>query len=91
MMQDADSGHHGGHGAHAHHDMSDAQAQLTASDSDTTTDTPNCCQGICMAAVIAQSLPGLSDIQEAEHEATWLSSFSPFDPFQHRRPPKHLI
>jgi len=88
VVQNADTGHHAGHGAHAHHDM--GHAQLTA-DSDTSSDAPNCCQGICMAAVIAQSPSDLPDVQRASHLATWLSSFSPFDPVEHRRPPKHLI
>ncbi|MEE4348431.1 hypothetical protein ABWH93_08550 [Seohaeicola saemankumensis] len=44
-----------------------------------------------MAAVLAQAAAGLPEIHEADHEATWLSSFSPFDPLEHRRPPKHLI
>lgn len=90
-VQDTDHGHHGGHGAHAHHDIGDAQSPLNAMDSDTSSDAPNCCQGICMAAVIAQSPSVLQEVNRAGHEATWLSSFSAFDPFEHRRPPKHLI
>ncbi|MDD9709369.1 hypothetical protein PVW53_19030 [Seohaeicola sp. SP36] len=88
-VQDMDSGHH----AHAHHDMGDADhmRHLTEADSGTSSDTPNCCQGICMAAVIAQPLSSLPRMQRAGHEATWLSSLSPFDPVAHRRPPKHLI
>ena len=87
--QDMDAGHH----AHAHHDMGDADhmRHLTEADSGTSSDTPNCCQGICMAAVIAQPLSSLPRMQRAGHEATWLSSLSPFDPVAHRRPPKHLI
>jgi hypothetical protein len=91
MAQNAESGHHGSHAAHAHHDMEEAQAQMTASVGDTTADTPNCCQGICMAAVLAQTVATLPEVHGADHEATWLSSFSPFDPLEHRRPPKHLI
>ncbi|MCD1625336.1 MAG: hypothetical protein ACU0B7_12570 [Paracoccaceae bacterium] len=91
MAQDTENRHHGGHGAHAHHDVEDVMSQLTASDSDTTTDTANCCQGICAAAVLAQTAAGLPDVPRADPEATWLSSFSPFDPIEHRRPPKHLI
>ena len=83
--------HHGGHDAHAHQDVDDVQGQLNATDGDTTTDTTHCCQGICMVADLAQAVSGLSDVQRADHEASWLSSFSPFDPIEHRRPPKHLI
>lgn len=64
---------------------------MTASAIDTTADTPNCCQGICMAAVVAQNAAGLPEVHGVDHEATWLSSFSSFDPLEHRRPPKHLI
>jgi hypothetical protein len=93
VVQNADTGHHAGHGAHghgadAHHDMGHAQANT---DSATSSDAPNCCQGICMAAVIAQSPSDLPNVQRASHQATGLSSFSPFDPVEHRRPPKHLI
>lgn len=91
MAQNADGGHHGGHGAHSHHNMGEAQGHKTASAGDTTADTPNCCQGICMAAVLVQNGAGLPEVHEADHEATWLSSFSPCDPVEQHRPPKHLI
>ena len=91
MAQNAESGNHDSHGAHSHHDMGEVQGKMTASPGATTADTPNCCQGICMAAVLAQTAAGLPEVHRANHDATWLSSFSPFDPLEHRRPPKHLI
>ncbi len=90
-IEEADIGHHSGESAHAHHDKGDLQLHLSEADSGKSSDTPNCCQGICMAAVIAQSPSDMPNIVRADHEATWLSSFSPFDPIEHRRPPKHLI
>lgn len=90
--QDAVTGHHGEYGAHTHNDMGDAQGNhLIDADNGTSSDTPNCCQGICMAEVITQSQLGLPDVYQGGHEPTGLSSFSPFDPIAHRRPPKHLI
>lgn len=88
-VENTDTEHMGGHGAHAHHAMGDVQVDLT--DSDTSSDTPNCCQGICMTAMIAQSQKALPRVNGTDHAVTWLSSFSPFDPVAHRKPPKHLI
>lgn len=89
---DAQAAHHAHHGDHAHHDSGDAHGRgLKAADSGTSSDTPNCCQGICMAAVIAQSPTVLPDGYRAEHKATWLPHFSLGEPTRHLRPPKHLI
>lgn len=90
-VKGADTAHHGGHGAHVHHDPSDSQPHLHGSDNGKSSDTSDCCQSICMAVVIAKSSSGPPDVNRAPHEATWLSSFSPFDPIEYRRPPKHLI
>lgn len=86
--QDTYAVHDGEHDAHAHHNMAVPDDPQT---SDGASDAPNCCNGICTTAVIADGQSAISHLQKPAHNAVGLSSFAAFDPIDHLRPPKHLI
>jgi hypothetical protein len=80
-----DAGHHG-HGDHAHHATgADSTAELEAADA------PNCCKGICIAAVFPDVQSGFARMTRATHAVAVPAGFLAVDPMAHLRPPQDLI